>query len=81
MIEITQEEVSKFMAELEALSRKHNIVIGGCGCCGSPFLYREESMGREDYYQINGFEYIKWSRKQDRDNLEAYKNRKEKAGK
>ena len=81
MIEITKEEVSKFMVELEALSRKHNIVIGGCGCCGSPFLYREGSMGREDYYQIKGFEYIEWSRKRDRDNLEAYKNRKEKAGK
>ena len=26
------------MADLTELSRKHGITIGGCGCCGSPWL-------------------------------------------
>ena len=27
-----------FLIELTELSRKHNIVVSGCGCCGSPNL-------------------------------------------
>lgn len=32
----------EFLQELAELSRKHKIAIGGCGCCGSPWLYYEE---------------------------------------
>ncbi len=32
------ERVEAFLVELSALSRKHGIEIGGCGCCGSPYL-------------------------------------------
>jgi hypothetical protein len=28
----------KFIKELTELSRRHGIIIGGCGCCGSPFV-------------------------------------------
>lgn len=33
-----RERVGAFLRELIALSRKHNIWIDGCGCCGSPYL-------------------------------------------
>ena len=29
---------NKFMAELSDLTNKYGIEIGGCGCCGSPFV-------------------------------------------
>ena len=29
---------SAFLKDLEELTRKHKIVIWGCGCCGSPGL-------------------------------------------
>lgn len=35
---MTEEQRGAFLAELSELSVKHRIVIGGCGCCGSPWL-------------------------------------------
>lgn len=32
------ENIDLFLQELTKLSKKYNIVIGGCGCCGSPYL-------------------------------------------
>lgn len=31
-----------FLKDFEGLVRKHQISIGGCGCCGSPWLYSLE---------------------------------------
>ena len=31
-------KIKAFLKELTELSKWHGIVIGGCGCCGSPFL-------------------------------------------
>ncbi|MDR2571127.1 MAG: hypothetical protein LBD23_12695 [Oscillospiraceae bacterium] len=31
--------VEEFLNDLTELTVKHGIIIGGCGCCGSPFLY------------------------------------------
>ena len=28
----------KFLEELSELTKKYNISVEGCGCCGSPFL-------------------------------------------
>jgi len=36
---MTQDQKDAFLAELTELSRKHRIAIGGCGCCGSPWLF------------------------------------------
>lgn len=30
--------LEKFLAELDELTKKYGIEIGGCGCCGSPYL-------------------------------------------
>ena len=31
-------DVNGFLAELSALTVKYGVEVGGCGCCGSPFL-------------------------------------------
>lgn len=41
------ENVTEFLNELTLLSRKYNIKIAGCGCCGSPYL-AEITDGAED---------------------------------
>lgn len=35
---IAPDRLKAFLDELTALSIKHRISIGGCGCCGSPSL-------------------------------------------
>lgn len=32
------EREQQFIKELTALTKKHKVSIGGCGCCGSPYL-------------------------------------------
>ena len=45
-----------FLDELTALTRKHRVVIGGCGCCGSPFVtaLKQDEEGYE--YTINEYD-------------------------
>jgi hypothetical protein len=40
---LTEEQVKRFLEELAALSIKHGIDIGGCGCCRSPYLSELEA--------------------------------------
>lgn len=35
---MANEKLEAFLDELSELSRKHRIAIGGCGCCGSPWI-------------------------------------------
>ena len=35
---IDREKLDKFLEELSKLSNKYGFVIGGCGCCGSPWV-------------------------------------------
>lgn len=38
-------DLQGFLTELTELSNRYGIVIGGCGCCGSPYLdYIEETL-------------------------------------
>ena len=38
IIKAEAETVRTFLKELRELFTKHNIIITGCGCCGSPFF-------------------------------------------
>lgn len=39
MAKITKEDAAAFLKDLSELTRKHGFVIGGCGCCGSPYVH------------------------------------------
>ncbi len=41
-----KETITKFLNELSILTNKYGIIIGGCGCCGSPYL---EKINFEDF--------------------------------
>lgn len=34
-----RDKLEQFLIELAELSNKYHLYIGGCGCCGSPFIY------------------------------------------
>lgn len=62
MTELQKDQIAAFLQELTALTRKHKIAIGGCGCCGSPFLCGTELLnGLYEVYGPNGdnLEYVK----------------------
>lgn len=43
---MNKEVIKDFLKDLTKLSRKHKITIGGCGCCGSPYLVEIKKSGR-----------------------------------
>lgn len=51
-----------FLTELEALYKKYGVIITGCGCCGSPFLYSKDEMIQhgedEQYFEAQSKENI-----------------------
>lgn len=51
----------QFLAELTELTRKHGISIGGCGCCGSPWLNLNAQVGdiRSGYSMCEG-DQLRW---------------------
>lgn len=44
--------VKEFLEELTSLTKKYGIVVEGCGCCGSPFLYKKEGIEDSEHYVI-----------------------------
>lgn len=36
--QMINERIKNFLKDLAELTKQHGIEIGGCGCCGSPYL-------------------------------------------
>lgn len=51
-IPISDEEAEAFLHDLEHLTRRHGIMIRGCGCCGSPYLLRKKDLPHEGHYDV-----------------------------
>lgn len=47
-----QERLNAFLKELGELTKKYKIEIGGCGCCGSPWL-----LDKEEYKEVENAGY------------------------
>lgn len=46
------ERLENFLKELAELTKKYNIAIRGCGCCGSPYIddFQKEFDGDDLYF-------------------------------
>jgi len=42
---LTQKQIDLFLKDLTELTNKHKIVIGGCGCCESPWIEEADFIG------------------------------------
>lgn len=42
--------LTSFLEELDKLSEKYGLYIGGCGCCGSPYIFDDRA---KDYIADN----------------------------
>ena len=38
---MADKELKAFLRDLTRLSKRHNLFIGGCGCCSSPYVWRK----------------------------------------
>jgi len=47
------ENERQFLLSLRELSLKHGITIGGCGCCGSPWLDGDRLIDSQGAYQYD----------------------------
>ena len=52
---IYEENIRAFLDGLTELTKKHQIKICGCGCCGSPFLVSINEMPN-----LNHYHYTVW---------------------
>ena len=52
-----QWQKAAFLFELTQLSLKYQLVVGGCGCCGSPFLEKLTDPGK---YTTHGDD-LRWA--------------------
>lgn len=47
------EKVEKFLRDLTALSKAYDLWIGGCGCCGSPYIMKGNGDVIADELKVN----------------------------
>lgn len=52
-MEEKEDRVRKFLKELSELSLKYKITIGGCGCCGSPWINTNENLKNGGKYKVS----------------------------
>ena len=65
--------IENFLNELEKLCDSYNIYIGGCGCCGSPYLYRiEENIVGSDLVFEHGHYDVLAEKKDKKEEQEIY---------
>ncbi len=52
--------MQEFLKELSALTRKYELYISGCNCCGSPWIedVEGEAIGDNLKWEINKQKYI-----------------------
>ena len=50
---INPEKRDAFLKELTELTLKHGIKIGGCGCCGSPWIAEAKPEDAECIYTVD----------------------------
>lgn len=56
-----EEKQEKFLVELAKLTQKYGISIGGCGCCGSPWLAQTEKKGHYVCHGGDRLSYVEQS--------------------
>ena len=71
MAELNEKE-KMFLIGLEKLTRETGIQIGGCGCCGSPFLYEDNITSEKSGYGIGYADNIAWIDPSDEDDWENF---------
>lgn len=49
----------QFISELTSLSQKYGLTIGGCGCCGSPWVAEMEPSEKNGSYSLDGHD-LRW---------------------
>lgn len=47
-----KDNLEQFLRELSELSAKYDLWIGGCGCCGSPYIITGDGKGIADYLAV-----------------------------
>ena len=59
-METTDEKERLFLIGLEKLTRDTGIEIGGCGCCGSPYLEQAEITDKRSGYGYGYASEVLW---------------------
>jgi len=57
MVKIDENDKKAFLEGLTKLTKRHGITIGGCGCCGSPWImqYERDKLKGGHYEMAGGF--------------------------